>query len=208
VDVRGSASGFARHALDHQCRAVLRIYSILVTASASGFTEVEKPVCLPVTDPDECTEVTLQTRTTPTNGRRPDMSVDTTRDVVTRYIDSAHTDLSMMADDVVFTHMATGEEHRGPEGVRAMLQYIYHVAFDAHAETKSLIIADDKAVLEGDFVGRHIGEFAGVPATGRTVRVPLCVVYDLEKGQIKRGRVYMEMPVLLRQLQSGAAVGA
>jgi steroid delta-isomerase-like uncharacterized protein len=131
------------------------------------------------------------------------MSVESTREVITRYVESAHSDLSMMADDVVFTHMATGDEHSGPDGVRAMLNYIYHVAFDAHAETKNMIFTDGKAVLEAEFVGKHIGEFAGIPATGRQVRVPLCVVYDLENDQIKRGRVYMEMPVLLRQLQAG-----
>mgnify|MGYP003401677375 CR=1 FL=1 len=46
---------------------------------------------------------------------------------------------------------------------------------------------------------------AGIPATGRKVRVPLCVVYDLEAGRIKRGRVYLEMPVLLRQLGAASA---
>jgi len=37
----------------------------------------------------------------------------------------------MMAEDVVFTHMATGDEHRGPAAVRGMLDYMYHQAFDA-----------------------------------------------------------------------------
>jgi steroid delta-isomerase-like uncharacterized protein len=106
----------------------------------------------------------------------------------------------MMADDVVFTHMATGEEHHGPEGVLQMLHYFYHIAFDADAVTRNTIFADGKAVLEADFVGNHIGEFAGIPATNKQVRVPLCVVYDLENDQIKRGRVYFEMPVLLQQL--------
>lgn len=54
------------------------------------------------------------------------------------------------------------------------------------------------------FFGKHVGEFASTPATGENARVPLCVVYDLE--QIKRGRVYFEMPALLRQL--GIAMGA
>jgi len=128
------------------------------------------------------------------------MSIDSTREAITRYLDSKHSDVSMMADDVVFTHMATGEEHRGPEGVLQMLNYFYHVAFDADAVTRNTIFADGKAVLEADFVGKHIGEFAGISATNNQVRVPLCVVYDLEKDQIKRGRVYFEMPVLLQQL--------
>jgi predicted ester cyclase len=63
-------------------------------------------------------------------------------------------------------------------------------------------------MLEADFVGTHIGEFAGVPATGRTVRVPLCVVYDLEAGTITRARVYLELPVLLRQLRGEAGAQA
>jgi steroid delta-isomerase-like uncharacterized protein len=106
----------------------------------------------------------------------------------------------MMAEDVVFTNMATGEEHRGVEGVRRMLNHVYHEAFDAAAETKNRIYTENQAVLEADFVGTHIGAFAGIPASGRKVRVPLCVVYDLENGKIARGRVYMQVPALLRQL--------
>jgi steroid delta-isomerase-like uncharacterized protein len=128
------------------------------------------------------------------------MSVDSTRRVIQRYIDSKHTDMSVMADDVVFTHMATGDESRGPDAVRGMLQYMYHTAFDAVGDFSNLIAADGKAMIEGYFVGKHVGEFAGIPATGKSVRVPLCVVYDLENDRIKRGRVYMEMPVMFAQL--------
>jgi steroid delta-isomerase-like uncharacterized protein len=128
------------------------------------------------------------------------MSVESTREVISRYLSSNHSDLSMMADDVVFAHMATGDLHEGPEAVGRMLHYVYHVAFDARAETRNLVVDDGKAVLEADFVGIHIGEFAGIPATGKQVRVPLCIVYDLENDMIKRGRVYMEIPVLFKQL--------
>jgi steroid delta-isomerase-like uncharacterized protein len=128
------------------------------------------------------------------------MTVESTRKVMTQYLNSNHSDVSMMTEDVTFTIMATGQEHRGRSGVLQMLKYFYHLAFNADAETRNTVFADGKAVYEGDFVGRHIGEFAGIPATNRQVRVPLCVVYDLENDLIKRGRVYFEMPVLLRQL--------
>lgn len=136
------------------------------------------------------------------------MSIDRTREAMSRYWDSHHSDLSMMAEDVVFTHMATGEEHRGREGVRRMLDYIYHQAFDATAEVRSRIYSESQAVVEGEFVGTHTGEFAGIPATGRQVRVPLCVVYDLESGEVKRARVYLELPVLFRQLGQEAPAAA
>ncbi len=132
------------------------------------------------------------------------MTVESTRDAMTKYLNSKHADVSVMAEDVAFTIMATGQEHHGPEGVLQMLNYFYHIAFDADAETRNTIFADERAVFEGDFVGRHIGEFAGISPTNKQVRVPMCVVYDLEKDKIKRGRVYFEMPVLLRQLGVGS----
>ena len=134
------------------------------------------------------------------------MSVENTREVLRQYFNSAHADVSMMANDVVFTSMATGQEYHGPEGILQMLNYFYRIAFDATAELKNLVVGDQKAIAEWDFIGRHTGEFAGIPATGKDVRVPLCVAYDLENDQIKRGRFYFEMPALLQQLgvHSGA----
>jgi steroid delta-isomerase-like uncharacterized protein len=129
------------------------------------------------------------------------MTVESTKKVMNQYLDSQHSDVSMMADDVVFTNMATGDEHHGPKEVLQMLNYIYHSAFDAEAESKNMFFAEGKAVLEADFVGKHIGEFAGIPATNKNVRIPLCVVYDLENEQIKRARIYFEMPVLFKQLK-------
>ena len=69
------------------------------------------------------------------------------------------------------------------------------------------MVEDQKAIAEWDFIGRHIGEFAGIPATGKDVRVPLCVAYDLENDQIKRGRFYFEMPALLQQLGVNSGAG-
>ena len=129
------------------------------------------------------------------------MPIERTREVMARYWESEHRDVSMMAEDVVFTHMATGAEHHGPDGVLRMLDYMYRQAFDATAEIRTRLCGESQAVLEADFVGRHIGEFAGVAATGRSVRVPLCVVYDLDDGLIKRARIYLEMATLMRQLR-------
>ena len=131
------------------------------------------------------------------------MSIETTREIMLRYVNSKHSDVSVLAEDVVFTIMATGAEHHGREGVLAMLKYFYHVAFDATASTRVMLFGETNAMVEGEFVGKHIGEFAGIAPTGRTVRVPLCVVYDLDHDQIQRGRVYFEMPVLIQQLGAG-----
>jgi predicted ester cyclase len=126
------------------------------------------------------------------------MTIDQTRALVEPYLDGH--DASKLAPNAVFINMSTGERHEGREAVAEMLQYIYHVAFDARAETRSVIIGEGLAAIEGDFVGRHIGDFAGVPATGREVRVPLCVTYVVGDEGITEGRVYMAVPVMMAQL--------
>ena len=128
------------------------------------------------------------------------MSRESTRSVMMKYFESEHSDVSMMAEDVVFTDMTTGQEYHGPDGVLQMLNYFYHIAFEATAETRNLIFDEENAVVEGTFIGKHIGEFAGIPATGKEVRVPLTVVYDVANGRISRGRIYLIVPVLMQQL--------
>jgi predicted ester cyclase len=111
-------------------------------------------------------------------------------------------DARYVTDDAVFINKATGEKFEGREAIGQMLNYFYHVAFDAHAEFTNVIVTEDKALSEGLFIGKHIGEFAGIPATGKIVSVPLCVTYTLEKSQISEARIYMMGDVLIRQLQS------
>ena len=111
-------------------------------------------------------------------------------------------DVNYVAEDAVFIDMGTGEKTRGREAIRAMLHYIYHVAFDAKAVIKNTIVTKEHALLEADFVGKHIGELAGLPATNKQVSVPLCVSYDLENGLIKTARIYMLGDVMTKQLSS------
>lgn len=110
-------------------------------------------------------------------------------------------DVKYVHEDAVFTNMSTGDEARGREAIAILLHYIYHVAFDARAVTVNSIITEDKAMIEGFFRGKHIGEFAGIPATNKEVNVPLCVTYELEDGLIRHARIYMLLDVMMKQLK-------
>jgi steroid delta-isomerase-like uncharacterized protein len=117
-----------------------------------------------------------------------------------RYFNAENSDTSMLADDVVYTVMATGQEARGRQAVLELLETFYQGAFEATAEPRTIIITDGRAAGEWDFVGKHTGEFAGVPATGKEVHVPLCVVYELENDLIKTAHIYFEIPAFLQQV--------
>ena len=127
------------------------------------------------------------------------MKTITEKKAVEKYFETH--DPKYLTEDTVFINMNNSELTIGREAVAKMLHYIYRVAFDAHAEITNTIVTNSKAVLEANFVGKHIGEFAGFQATGKNVKVPLCVTYDLEEnGLIKVARIYMLESVMMHQL--------
>jgi len=109
-------------------------------------------------------------------------------------------DVKYVAEDAVYKNLGTGDEYNGREEIGGMLHYMYHVAFDATAEVTNTIITEKKAMFEGNFKGRHIGEFAGLQPTNKEINVPICVSYDMEDGLIKKGRIYFLGDVLMGQL--------
>ena len=104
------------------------------------------------------------------------------------------------SDDVAFAIVGTGPDATGPDAVEQTIDYFHREAFEARPEIRTLVVANDRAAAELDFVGAHTGEFSGIAATGREVSVPYCAVYDLEGEKIKALRLYFPMDVLLRQL--------
>jgi steroid delta-isomerase-like uncharacterized protein len=103
-------------------------------------------------------------------------------------------------DDVTWTTVGTDQELEGRQPVRDFLIWMHTQAFDAHPKVKTLVIGDGQAALEADFVGTHTGEFLGVPATGKSVQVPYCVVYDLQDGKLAALRAYIPMDLFAQQL--------
>jgi predicted ester cyclase len=135
------------------------------------------------------------------------MSVENTQQTMQAYIE----DLvgggpykRHFADDVVVALVGTDQGAEGPEGAEAWINYLHQQAFEARPELKNMFVAEGNAAAEIDFVGKHIGEFGGIAATGREVRVPYSVVYDVEGEKIKALRIYMPMDALMEQL--GATV--
>lgn len=126
------------------------------------------------------------------------MSIEETRRVVQAYLDGH--DTAHLAEDAVFTDTASGQRHEGREAIAAMLEYVYHVGLDAKSELRNLIVADGQAAVEAEIVGTHIGDFAGMPATGAHVRIPLCVTYQVTGGQIQQGTVYLGLTNFLTQI--------
>lgn len=108
-----------------------------------------------------------------------------------------------MAQTVTFTMMETGEVTQGRDAVVGLITFMHTQAFDASPVVRSLIVDDDQAALEAEFVATHVGELAGIGPTGRQVSVPYAVTYDIEDGSITALRMYLSMGSLIGQLREG-----
>src|SRR5215216_3305758 len=63
------------------------------------------------------------------------------------------------SDNVVVALVGTDQGAEGPNAAEAWIDYLHQEAFEARPELKNMIIGDDQAAAELDFVGKHIGEF-------------------------------------------------
>jgi steroid delta-isomerase-like uncharacterized protein len=132
------------------------------------------------------------------------MTVEGTSQTMRSYLDAflARGDFAeYYTDEVTWTTVGAGQELQGRQPVRDFLMWMHTQAFDAHPKVKTLVVGDRQAVLEADFVGTHTGEFLGIPATGKPVQVPYCVVYDLRDDKITALRAYIPMDLFTHQLK-------
>jgi steroid delta-isomerase-like uncharacterized protein len=139
------------------------------------------------------------------------MSVETSERVLREYGEAllSRGDFSrFFTDDVVWTTMETGDEIRGREAVRDYIVAMHTTLFDARPVIRNTAVGDTFAVLEADFVGKHVGEVGDVPATGKDVDVPYCVVYDIDGDRIRALRAYLPMAALMQQLRTEGHVPA
>src|SRR5438552_415883 len=136
-----------------------------------------------------------------TRGRGSRMGTE--RQVMQGYLDALVQQADFpayFADDVIASFEGTDQAAVGRDRAGQLIRYVHENAFDARAELKNLLVDEGKAAMEVDFVGTHTGEFAGIQPTGRAVRVPYSVVYDLRGDKISGLRIYFPMGLLIEQL--------
>jgi steroid delta-isomerase-like uncharacterized protein len=71
---------------------------------------------------------------------------------------------------------------------------------DMHWTVKEQIAENDKVATRFEWTGTHRGEFLGVPATERPVKVWGIVIDRLEAGKIKDTRIIMDSLGLMTHL--------
>jgi len=88
----------------------------------------------------------------------------------------------------------------GLEGLKDILRGMRAAFPDLNFSIEEQISEADKVASRFEWTGTHNGEFLGVPATGRQIRVWGIVIDRFEEGRIKDTRIIMDTLELMVQL--------
>jgi steroid delta-isomerase-like uncharacterized protein len=108
---------------------------------------------------------------------------------------------SAVAPDCVFTD-ARGIRHEGPDGLSQGYSKAWADAFSDGRITDA-VYHDAGSSVVTEFVGRgtNDGPLGPLPASGRSVVLPYCEIYDFDaNGKIASGRAYFDQLGMLVQL--------
>jgi len=82
-----------------------------------------------------------------------------------------------------------------------MVAGLFLTAFpDLRATVEGSVAEGDQVATRGYFTGTHKGEFNGIPATGKSVKVKYIDIWRLENGKAVDNWVQMDIAGLLQQL--------
>lgn len=91
-------------------------------------------------------------------------------------------------------------EVHGSEAFETMLREIVVGFPDFHIEILDILADENVVMAELLYTGTHQGEFFGLPPTGREIEFQGVETYQIESGNIIRGRVYFSDAELKEQL--------
>lgn len=91
--------------------------------------------------------------------------------------------------------------YKGPEEVAERYRSLWSALPDLAVEMRRIVAVDDDfAVSEHWLSGTHRGTLLGHPATGKSVKVPTCVVWELRGASIRGETVYFDASSMLKQI--------
>ena len=94
----------------------------------------------------------------------------------------------------------TAGTHTGPEAAERTFRVIFSAFLDLTTKVEDRIIDGNNAVTVVSIEGTHIGEFLGLPPTGKRFIMPIVFFYQLENGKIVRERRIFDFTGLLVQI--------
>ena len=94
----------------------------------------------------------------------------------------------------------TGDVYDGEEEVARYFAETRAAFPDQRNEQIAMHHADDSVIVEFDLLGTHLGNYRGLPATGRAFRCRMIAVFEFADDRIVCERPYFDSTTIRRQL--------
>jgi steroid delta-isomerase-like uncharacterized protein len=96
---------------------------------------------------------------------------------------------------------AWGEHFEGTDGVRQFYTAIMKALPDLQIVVQRQHVTEEVVIMEVIIRGTHLGEWRGLPPTGRRMEIPLCGVYTFDSDDRLAGeKIYYDRATVLQQL--------
>ncbi|MFD5465812.1 ester cyclase [Kitasatospora sp. NPDC127059] len=109
-----------------------------------------------------------------------------------------------VAPDCTVTDMGSGRTLQGPEAFASIAKSLFDAMPDGRFSLDHLTAQGDTVAIEYTGQGTQTADLVlrvgTVPATGRSVTVHGCDVYEVENDKIKTARVYVDSGAIMAQL--------
>ena len=104
--------------------------------------------------------------------------------------------------------IATGQVFDGDQEVMGYYRMTRAAFPDQRHDNVRYHIADDAVIVEFDLLGTNLGEFYGLPPTGKAFRVPIIAVFFFEDDRIINERICFDSASLVTQIGRGEVLTA
>jgi steroid delta-isomerase-like uncharacterized protein len=109
--------------------------------------------------------------------------------------------LGTFGNDARYDDEAWGEHFLGGDGVRRFYEQLMRALPDLEIDVQRRHVSDDAILVEVIIRGTHLGEWRGLPATGRRVEFPLCGVYTFDaEDRLAGEKIYYDRATVLSQV--------
>jgi steroid delta-isomerase-like uncharacterized protein len=109
--------------------------------------------------------------------------------------------LNTFGNTAQYDDEAWDEHYKGGDGVRLFYTQLMRALPDLEIDVQREHVTDDAILVEVIIRGTHLGEWRGLPATGRRVQFPLCGVYTFDaEDRLAGEKIYYDRATVLGQV--------
>ncbi|HEY5626480.1 MAG TPA: ester cyclase [Nitrospira sp.] len=102
-------------------------------------------------------------------------------------------------------HGPGGQELRGRDGIRGLWEAFLTAFPDLSASVDEAISEGDNVALRWNVKGTHTGDFLGIPASGKSMALPITEVFRVENGILVEAWDQYDRLHLLEQIGAAPA---